>query len=191
MNVKKGNPGYLDSRLKREWIKLLLEAAVIAGLLITGYITTGTRLNLLTLVAVLGCLPASKVLVGIIMRLPHKSVARKTAEEIQEKAAGLQTVFDLVFTSADQIMPVDCIVIERNTICGYTGHVKTDVPYTEAHIRRILLGNAIDKVNVKIFRDYSAFLNRIGELKRIRGDEASGKTKREEEIRQIILNISL
>lgn len=40
---------------------------------LTGYLTTHTRNNLLTIVAILGCPPAARSAVGMIMLLPYRS----------------------------------------------------------------------------------------------------------------------
>ena len=50
--------------------------------MIAGYVTTKTKLNLLTVVAVLGCLPASRILVNLIMVMPHDSIDEATELEI-------------------------------------------------------------------------------------------------------------
>ena len=84
MKVTKGSAGYLYQKKKKELMKTILEFGIVAALFVTGYVTTKTRLNLLTLVAVLGCLPASKALVGIIMLAPRKSLEE---EKVKEKRA--------------------------------------------------------------------------------------------------------
>lgn len=164
MNIKKGNAGYLNSRRKQLIIKAVLEFGIVLALLALGIWQTGTRMNLLTVVAVLGCLPASKALVEVIMIVPHRSVQPETAGEISEKTKLLTTVFDLVFTSQKNIMPVDSILILDNTICGYTSNEKTDAVYAGKHIKSILEQNQYAKVTVKIFTEYGAFLKRAEEM---------------------------
>ena len=65
MKIEKGTPGYLNARKIRLLLLALLEFAIVIALLVLGYVQTGTRLNLLTVVAIVGCLPACKVLVGL------------------------------------------------------------------------------------------------------------------------------
>ena len=64
--VEKGLPGYLDYKKKVEIIRTVIYFGIVAAIFFLGYFQTDTRLNLLTVVAVLGCLPASKALVGVI-----------------------------------------------------------------------------------------------------------------------------
>ena len=73
MKITKGMPGYIkDQKKKRILITILLFGISIAVFL-TGYLTTHTRNNLLTIVAILGCLPAARSAVGMIMLLPYRS----------------------------------------------------------------------------------------------------------------------
>lgn len=185
MKIKKGEPGYIRKRKQIVILKTLLQFGIVIALLLLGIMETKSRLNLLTLVAVLGCLPASKSLVEVIMILPHHTIAKDTADEIGKKTADLTAVYDLVLTSEKHIMPIDCIVICDNTICGYTSNEKMDTAFAAKHIKQILYANQFTNVSVKIFDQYSAFIARV------EGMEKKEKSQKEPSIRQVILNISL
>ncbi len=187
----KGTPGYIKKRKRTVIIKTVLQFGVVIALLLLGIMETKSRMNLLTLVAVLGCLPASKSLVEVIMILPHHTIAADIAEEIQSKTLHLTAVYDLVFTSEKSIMPVDCVVISDNTICGYTSNEKTDTVFAAKHIKQILYANQFTNVSVKIFDNYTAFITRVEGMNNIAAVEKNDTKKKEESIRQIILNISL
>ncbi len=92
---------------------------LVAALVIAGYVTTKTKLNLLTVVAVLGCLPASRILVNLIMVMPHDSIDEATELEISAVTEELTVAYDLVITSEKKAMPVAAVAIYNNTICGY------------------------------------------------------------------------
>lgn len=191
MKIKKGNAGYINKRKRDTLLKTILEFGIVIALLILGYWQTKTRLNMLTFVAVLGCLPASKAFVELIMIFPHHSIEKNVSDEIESKTHLLTTAFDLVFTSEKQIMPVDCVVISGYTVCGYTSSKKTDIPFTVKHIKQILGTNNYSNVSVKIFDNYTAFLSRAEGWNNIAAVEKTDTKKQEEEIKQIILNISL
>lgn len=191
MKIKKGNAGYIESRKRQVILKTVVEFGIVIALLVLGIWQTGDRLNMLTLVAILGCLPASKALVELIMIMPHHSAEKTVAEEVEGKAEYLTTAYDLVFTSEKNIMPVDCIVIADDHICGYTSSKKTDTTFAAKHIKQILNANKYKKVSVKIFDSYKAFLTRAEGLNNIAAVEKTDTKEKEEAIRQIILNISL
>lgn len=191
MKITKGNPGYIGKRKKSVIIKTVLEFGIVIALLVLGIIETKSRLNMLTIVAVLGCLPASKSLVEVIMILPHRSISSEASKEIQEKTSALTTAYELVLTSEKHIMPIDCVVISDNTICGYTSNQKTDTVFAAKHMKQILNANQYSHVSVKIFDNYTAFITRAEGMNNIAVVEKNDTKKKEEAIRQVILNISL
>lgn len=191
MKITKGNPGYINKRKKNAILKAVLEFGIVIALFILGIIETKSRQNLLTLVAVLGCLPASKALVEVIMIFPHHSIKSEVAEEIKSKTTELTTAYDLVLTSEKHIMPIDCVVISDNTICGYTSSKKIDAAFSAKHIKQILGANQYTKVSVKIFDNYTAFLTRAEGMNNIVSIDKPDTKQKEDGIRRVILNISL
>ena len=103
--------GYIKSRKKLVLLKCILEFGILIAIFWLGIVQTKTRLNLLTVIAVLGCLPASKALVEFIMILPHKTIDKEMVTEIESNGEMLLKLFDTVFTSEKKIMPVKSIVI--------------------------------------------------------------------------------
>ncbi len=191
MKIKKGNAGYIRRRKQFVIGKTAAEFGIVIALLLLGIWQTKSRMNWLTIVAVIGCLPAAKSMVEMIMLLPHHSMEKEKSDEIEEKTSLLTTAYDLVFTSEKEVMPVDCIVIAGNTICGYTSNPKTDITVTSKHIKQMLSANQYAKVSVKIFDHYKSFLTRAEGLNNIAAVEKTDNKDHENEIRQIILSISL
>jgi hypothetical protein len=191
MKVAKGDAGYIRARKRKILLKTVLEFGIVVALLILGIIETGSRQNLLTVVAILGCLPASKALVELIMVLPHHSISEEMAAEMELNASLLTRVYDMVFTSEKIIMPVEAIVISGNTICGYSSNAKVDINFITKHLNQYLHMNRFDKVSVKIFDNYTAFATRAEGMNNIAAIEKEDTKRHEEGIRQILLNISI
>ena len=189
MKQAKGEPGYIKRHKKAVIIKAALEFGIVIALLLLGYFQTKTRLNALTIVAVLGCLPASKALVEVIMILPHKTIAAELVEKVKEKTSFLTVAYDLVLTSEKHIMPIECVVVSDNTICGYSSSEKIDLTFAEKHMKQYLYANQFTDVSVKIFGDEKVFLKRAEEMNENAAQKDSAQ--KEEAIRRIILNISL
>lgn len=189
--VQKGTPGYLDYKKKVEIIRTIVYFGIVAIIFFLGYSQTHTRLNLLTVVAVLGCLPAAKALVGVIARFPYSSINRRTAEEIDAKASNLTTCYDMVITSREKIMPVECIVISGHNVYGYTSSKKVNSDELSKHIKSILAENHFTGLTVKVLSQYTAFLARVEGLNNIAAVEKEDTKGKEEAIRGIILNISM
>lgn len=189
--MKKGMAGYLNRQKKIEIIKTLVSFGLVLAIFLVGYLTTGSRKNLFTLVAILGCLPAARVLVGLITRFPYRSIPAAKAGEIRRKAEGITLIFDLVFTTYEKIQPVDCIAIYNNTVCGYAPSEKTDLDFTAKHLKKMLQDNGYPKVSVKLFRDYKAFLSRAEGMSDIARIEKEDFGRKEAGMVSTLLSISL
>ncbi len=188
--VKKGKPGYLEYKLQMEILRTVLYFAIVAALFWLGYSQTNSNKNLLTIVAVVGCLPASKALVGVITRLPYRSIEKKMAREIREKSPGLTMVYDLVLTSKEKIMPVGCVAISGNKVFGYAPSDKVDLDYAAKFVRQMLSQNEFRKVDVRLVHQYGDFLAKVeGMNKAAEGKE--GQKEHERQIANVIMNISL
>ena len=188
---EKGTPGYLEYKKKVEIIRTVVYFLLVAAVYLLGYSQTHTNKNLLTVVAVVGCLPACKALVGVITRLPYPSIDPKRAEEVRALSPHMTSVFDLVVTSRDKIMPIDALVISGNKVFGHLTGKKADPQYTEKHIRSILLENHFKDVSVKMYPDYKKFLSRIEGLENIAAVEKENTAEYESEIRHLIQLISM
>ena len=70
-----------------EILKTILYFGLSGAVFAAGYFTTGTKTNLLTIVAVLGCLPASKSMVSMIMYLRAGVCSKQCYEAVRELAA--------------------------------------------------------------------------------------------------------
>lgn len=191
MKIKKGDAGYIRSRKIKTLIKTTIQFAIVIALLILGIVQTGDRMNWLTVVAILGCLPAAKTTVELIMLIPHHSIGKEMAAEIDLNTELLTRVYDMVFTSEKRIMPVECIVISGNTICGYAPKSKVELNVVAQHIKHYLNVNKFDKVSVKLFENYTAFATRAEGMNNIAAVDKGNTQELEERIRRVILNISL
>ena len=163
MKIQKGDAGYLRRRKRLLILEAVVSFGLVAALVIAGYVTTKTKLNLLTVVAVLGCLPASRILVNLIMVMPHDSIDEATELEISAVTEELTVAYDLVITSEKKAMPVAAVAIY----------------------------NQFDKVVVKLFHDYKAFLTRAEGMNNIASVEQQDTRKHEEMIKGLLLDISL
>lgn len=205
--IIKGEPGYLDYKKRVEILRTVIYFALVAAIFFLGLSQAHTRNNLLTIVAVLGCLPSAKALVGVIMRLPHPSVSKEEALKFKSVTENLTTACDLLVTSRDKIMPIEFILIKGGRVLGYASSKKVDPDYAKEYIHSMLAQNGQGKADVKILHDLAAFLARAREMNalaaRESGDpaarepgvlaprERNGNQDQEEQIKGVILNISL
>ena len=171
----KGTRNYLDSQKKFEIFRTILYFAVSISLFVAGYLQTGEKTNLLTIVAILGCLPASKSAVSVIMFLRFKSCGADAASEIEKHCQGLHVLYDMVFTSYQKNYVVSHLAVQGNTVCGYSE--KPDFLENDyyKHIDNILKMDGLKDVTVKVFTDLKKYTDRLEQMKDLEADE--GRTE--------------
>ncbi len=171
----KGEPDYIRTQKTYEVIRTILYFGISLSLFAAGFITTGNRLNLLTVVAVLGCLPASKSAVNMIMFLRCRGLGREAAARIAPCEGNLDCLYDMVFTSYSKTFEVGHMVVRGNTICGYSE--KKDFPEKEfqAHLEPMMKTDGHKNVTVKIFTDLGKYRERLMQLQTL--DAENGNTE--------------
>lgn len=167
----KGKCDYLDTQKKYEIMRTSLYFIISLSLFVAGWITTGNRLNLLTVVAVLGCLPACKSTVEMIMFLKFKSISKADAELIEKNMEGLFGLYDMVFTSYEKNFQVDHLVLKDHTLCGYSSHEKTDANLCQEHLSKMLLQSGHKGLSIKIFKDLNKYTDRQKQLQELENDD--------------------
>lgn len=168
----KGTENYLSTQKKYEVARTLIYFGLSAALFIAGYLQTKSRLNLLTVAAVLGCLPASKSAVAAIMFLRFKSCAPEYAEKIKGHSQGLAVLYDCVFTSYKINFRISHLAVRGNTVCGFS----EDPDFREndfyKHIGDILKLDGHKEATVKIFVSLPKYTERLEQMKALVEDES-------------------
>lgn len=184
----KGNYGYLHLKRNYVCIRTVIYFAIALALFFAGLITTGTRKNLLTVVAVLGLLPASKSLVNLIMYVKAAGCSQ-SAKGVIEKAEGtLIGMYDMYFTSYKKNFAISHMVAEGKNICGYTEEPSCDTRACEEHLSAILKQSGHKDMTIKIFSDLNKYCER---LKQLNGLEHEKTPARDDEVRIVLYDISL
>ena len=163
----KGTRGYLRTQKNYEIIRTVLYFAISIALFIAGWVSTGSRENLLTIVAVLGCLPACKSLVEMFMYLRYKGCDERDAALIAAHTQGLTGLYDCVFTSYEKNFCIHHLTVCGNTICGYTADPKFEEQAFCKHIQAILKKDNYRETSVKIFNDLDKYVKRCEQLKEL------------------------
>jgi len=163
----KGTKDYLNTQKKYEIIRTLLYFGISISLFAAGYIQTGRKTNLLTIVAILGCLPASKSAVGAIMFLRFRSLSHAAAEKIDACCGDLRCLYDMVFTSYQKNYVVSHMAVNGNTVCGYSEQQDFQEADFNSHIDGILKADGLKNVTVKVFTDLQKYTERLKQLQEL------------------------
>ena len=161
---EKGEYPYAKYNMKKTWIVTCFLYALSASIYIMGYVTTHTNKNLLTIVAVLGILPASKSMISAIMNSRVKTVDESLKNSIDEKMDGLSGMYHLYLTSYDNnFYLAHCVVTNDSLIC-FTDDKKFSVKAFDEHIKKHLKIEGVDGILIKVFDNKEAYLNRLEQL---------------------------
>lgn len=172
-NTKKGQCGYYRHLKKVTTIKTILFFAVSFILFIAGYVQTGTRNNVLTVAAILGCLPASKSAVNMIMAFRAKGCSEEDAALFQPYEKCICLLYDLYITSETKSYDVSCMAVTKDFIYAYLQDKKADIKAAEAHVQNILSLNKKPAIPVKFLTDRELFLQRLEDIRQ--AEDAANK----------------
>lgn len=167
----KGTRNYVNTQKKYEILRTVLYFGISLSLFAAGYIQTGSRGNLLSIVAVLGCLPASKSAVGAVMFCRFRSCPEQAALEIEQHSQGMNCLYDMVFTSYKKNYVVSHLAVCGNTVCGYSADCKFEENEFYRHIGDILKMDGHKNVTVKIFTNLSRYTERLEQMKTLDMDD--------------------
>ena len=156
------------------------------SLFIAGYVATKSKTNLLTVVAVLGCLPASKSLVSAVMFLKHHSCSKAVYDSVEKFTEGLESLYDLVFTSEKVTYVVDHAAYHAKCLVLYTEN-KVDVNSLETHIQEYMKRANILGVNVKVYTDLKKYAERLQQLSALEREDF----RLSQEVVQLLKQITL
>ena len=161
--AQKGSYGYIRAEQKRRGLITVIAFAIPVLIFLTGYAYTHTRNNLFTFVAIMGCLPASKCAVGMIMILLQKPISQELYAQVEEHAKGLTVIYEATVSSYEKNIPLPCIVVCGTHVVCYTPKLNVDTGFAEKHIQDMLKGNGY-RCSVKVLTDRKQFLRRVDEL---------------------------
>lgn len=187
--IEKGTYGYLGYKRKIETCKTVLLLSLSFAIFLIGYITTGTRKNLLTVVAVVSVLPAAKQMTTTFLYYRYSSGSRQVYEKISGNIKNATSLSDIVITAYDKIIQLIHITIVGKTVVAYSVDAKTDEKYGAEFIKTTLEKNGYKGVSVKIYKEEKAYLARIQEMQKNLAKER--KESLEQEMAEIVKAISI
>lgn len=163
MKVQKGDFGYISAQKKKRTLITAVLFLIPLVIFFTGLHETGTRLNMFTFVAIMGCLPASRAAVGMVMMLMQKSMSPELHRQVEERAGNLVRAYELTISAYEKNTSIDSLIVCGYHVTAYTSNPKADTAFAENHIKEILKGNGF-RADVKIFKDLKPYLERVSAL---------------------------
>lgn len=192
--IIKGEYGYINYQKKITIIRTAVFFALCAAVFTLGYVLTGNRKNLLTVVAILGCLPACKSLVNTVMFFRARGCSGKVYKIVSEKMKTLYApdknpieLYELYLTSYKVNYPISHITLWGNILTGIAEDSSVDIRAAETHIKTHLAQEGVNNITVKLYGDIDKYTLRLGQLAELKPETV----KEQETIINMLLAISL
>lgn len=160
----KGKPYYISTQKKYELARTCLYFVLAFSVFALGYYTTKSRANLLTVVAILGCLPACKSLVLTVVYLRARGLSEDKTQMLLAKKNELVQAYDMVFTTYNHTFEIQHLVIFDKQICGYTENKNFSEEDFSRHIKQVCGVEGYKDISIKVFNDFKKYQDRIEDL---------------------------
>lgn len=163
IKIEKGNIHYLSSHKKATVIRTILLFTLSFSILGIGYFSTGKIENYLTIVAVLGVLPATRSAVEMIAVLRVKEIDKFLYNKFNDltKKSNLSLQYNLYFTNEKKNFPIDVLFVTNQCIIGYTTNKKCICKNAKTHIETYMKKDGYAPKNINIVSEESNFISAI------------------------------
>lgn len=138
--LERGAYGYLKQRKQKAlygtFLMVFLGIIIfVIGLLLNKMEAT----NLFTVIAVCMVMPAAKYFVSYVVLFPYKPINEDVKERLDSYAQGEDTMlYDVVFTSSEKVMHLDCIYVTGHQVIGYTSGKKDNIQVIQDYFKKEL-----------------------------------------------------
>ena len=160
----KGTYEYIRKKRVQTALVTAMMFIISLGIIITGYVTTGSKRNILTIVGILGLLPASKSLVSLIMLLRAKYASADLYEKISKNDDSLVSMYDMYFTSYKKNYALSHMVVHEGVILGYSEDKAFDLKGCQDHLESMLKSAGHNKFTVCLSVKEDEYIDMIKNL---------------------------
>lgn len=184
----KGEKGYFKAQKKRELLLTILYFGIVLAVFLAGILTVKSRMNAMTVVAVVGVLPATKKALFFFMVCKKKECEEKRYQKICSVQGNIPGFFELLITSQKRAYPLDAVHVSGHEIIALAHDEKIETKEFPAFMKEILNNNHFEGVTVKLFVKEQAYLERLEQLNKTAKEQPS---ERMEDMLRLMLLISV
>lgn len=160
-NLTKGREKGIYGDRKRYKTTTVIMALVILAfiilLVVYGYIHTGSRKNIFTIMAILSVLPFAKMCSILTTLLPYPSITKTQANELKTLSGELEVLYDIVYSTEKTVYPIDCIVIEEGRLLVFSPVRDKKASMLPKALKSLLTEKGYSGYTVKALSDYETF----------------------------------
>lgn len=181
--LERGEYGYLKQKKQgalRHTILMVLIGVVIfvVGLLLNKM----EARNVFTIIAICMVLPAAKSFVSVIVLFPYKPMTEETKQRLASYAREQDNVlYDVVFTSSEKVMHLDCIYVTGHQVIGYTSREKDNIKVIQEYFKKEL---KIRRLNYAVY--LATEEKQIKDRMKLRGEDEENNSEAKQEVLEML-----
>lgn len=157
--MQKGTKGYLNKYKKRQLLKTGIAFGVILAIVIAALLLEHTTKTAIIVVAVVGVLPAAKMLVGFIVVAPFSSYDGERVPKEQGKLG--REIFDLAISTEEKFVFVPYLFMTEDKIFAYVRTGKNfDKNKFKRYLQNWMKGESL-YFKVSIFEDEKSMIREV------------------------------
>ena len=139
-NLERGQYGYLKEKKRKALVGTFLMVLIGIAIFVVGLLLNKMEAtNLFTVIAVCMVMPAAKYFVSYVVVFPYQPTNPEVKERLDAYAQkGDTLLYDVVFTSSEKVMHLDCIYVTGHQIIGYTSRAKDNVQIMQDYLKKEL-----------------------------------------------------
>ncbi|MBP3577829.1 MAG: hypothetical protein J6K15_06940 [Lachnospiraceae bacterium] len=171
--LERGQYGYLKEKKQKSLFGTLLMVVIGIAIFVIGLLLNKMEAtNVFTVIAICMVMPAAKYFVSYVILFPYKPMDLETKKRLDSYAKEEDTLlYDVVFTSSEKVMHLDCIYVTGHQVIGYTSRAKDKVQIMQDYLKKELKLRGIS---------YAVFIateeKQIKDRMKLRGEEAAEAT---------------
>ena len=162
--VRKGHHGYIKRKKRLLMTEIAALLVGIIGLVVIGIVATGSRKNLLTVVAMVSVIPMVNQFVILVALWKYQPRPDQEYEQVASLVGKGILDTELVITSkTDKSFLLDYACIHEKGVFCYCSDKNVSEKKAAEYIKGFMKNNNL-KTDVFVIRDWKNYLNRIREL---------------------------
>ena len=196
----KGYAGYITYERFRRIVRTVILFLIPFAAFIASYIYFGTRQNIITVVSMIGMIPACMSAVSVVMVFTVRSIPKELYERIQENCGDLAMGYELYMTNYDKSTLLDAVAVCGDTIVALATFKKPNRQEAESHMLKMIRAAGF-RANVTVMDDADKYIERLASLSahapglragiQARKDSRYPEDSYEEQLMHILLSASL
>ena len=177
--LERGQYGYLKQKKQKALFGTFLMVFIGIAIFITGLLLNKMEVtNIFTVFAICMVMPAARYFVSYVVMFPYQPINPEAKARLDSYAKeGDAVLYDVVFTSSEKVMHLDCIYVTGHQLVGYTSRVKDNVQIMQEYLKKEIKLRCIS---------YAVYIateeKQIKDRMKLRGEAADTNTEAKEEV---------